>query len=103
MRIDLYTGSPYTRVYTVTSFTAEQKDIVSNLKAEIRELKESQEFICDKYDSLKQEYDAIESVSKKQTEELKQLTENSVELEKQTETETSKLDQVKQYRRRQNL
>ena len=61
-----------------TNFTAEQKNIINNLNAEIRELKESQELICAKYDSLKQEYDVIESVNKKQAEKLKQLTENSV-------------------------
>ena len=87
----------------ITSLTADQKNSISNLKPEIRELKESQEFVCAKYDSLKQEDDPVERVNTKQAEKLKQLTENSVELEKRTETETYKLDQIEQHERRQNL
>ena len=59
-------------------------------------VKESQSFICEKYDCLKESYDEL----LKENKELKSL---SKELKNQSESEVEKLDRLEQYKRRQNL
>ena len=87
----------------VTIQLTTQKEEIDALKAEINELKTSQEFICSNYDNLKTEYDSLLRENKKQPEELRQLNTHSEVLEKQSESEAMKLDQIEQYGRRQNL
>lgn len=74
-----------------------------SLKAEVIELKASQEFICSKYDTLKAEYDSLEKNSKQQKAEISQLANDSSILAKMAFNESSKLDNIEQYGRRQNL
>ena len=76
---------------------------IDALKLEIQEVKSSQEFICANYDNLKKNYDSLCKENVRQAEEIKQLRSSSEDLEKQTEIEASKRDQLEQYGRRQNL
>jgi len=82
------------------------KDIeIANLKAEITNLRSSQEFVSTKYDNMK-EYEKkkkLQELNAKQTEEFNSLHVDSVLLEKKSESESAKLDEIDQYNRRQNL
>ena len=66
------------------------------MKAELVVVKESQSFICEKYDCLKESYDKL-------LKENKELKLQSKELKNQSESEVEKLDRLEQYGRRQNL
>jgi len=69
-----------------------QQDVAA-LKAEIVELKTSQEFICNKYDELKNDYERLTNENKEQ----------KVDFEKKAASEATKLDSIEQYGRGQNL
>ena len=76
---------------------------VDTLKAELSELKNSQEFICSQYDVLKEEYDKLVLTNKNQEAEICKLKSESSDMKKQSIKEMDKLDEVEQYGRRQNL
>lgn len=77
----------------VNSQTQIYKQDMDALKAEIVELKSSQEFICNQYDQLKKDYDDI----------IKKNREQKIDFDKKTAEEASKIDCIEQYGRRQNL
>ena len=66
------------------------------MKAELVVVKESQSFICEKYDCQKESYDKL-------LKENKELKSQSKEQKNQSESEVEKLDCLEQYGRRQNL
>ena len=87
----------------IDELTLKHEDELEALKVEIKEIKTSQEFICANYDNLKKEYDLLRNQNKQQADEIQKLRSNSKDLEKQSEVELNKIDQLEQYGRRQNL
>ena len=76
---------------------------ISVLKAELIEIKESQTFICSKYDDLKNEYDKILLINKKQEEEITLLQVQARQVTEKEVKGSEKIDALEQYRRHQNL
>ena len=73
------------------------------LKLEITQLKESQDFLSNKYDELKTEFEQLNVINSKQEKELYNLKKNSIELKNNANHEREKFDNLEQYGRRQNL
>ena len=72
------------------------------LRAQIVEMKQSQDFVCAQYDDIKNEYERLKKKNQEQLVELKTLKANSADMKEKAE-EASKLDGLDQYGRRQNL
>ena len=87
----------------VKSFKQEYDMKMENLKYELTEVKNSQEFISRQYDQLKDEYSQLLITNKKQETEIKNLKSAAIELSSQGEKEAAKLNDLEQYGRRQNL
>ena len=87
----------------VKSFKQEYDIKMENLKSELAEVKNSQEFISRQYDQLKVEYSQMLITNEKQETEIKNLKSTAIELSSQGEKEATKLDDLEQYGRRQNL
>lgn len=108
----------------LVAYKNKHEEVIAALRAEIIELKLSQEFVCAKYDeiveinqkqkdeinNLKQSHDSLSSeyvnlkaLNDLQTNKLKTLQSNSADLEKKSNSEAIKLDAIDQYSRRQNL
>ena len=87
----------------VKSFKQEYDIKMENLKSELAEVKNSQEFISRQYDQLKVEYSQLLITNEKQETEIKNLKSTAIELSSQGEKEATKLDDLEQYGRRQNL
>ena len=87
----------------VKSFKHEYDIKMENLKSELAEVKNSQEFISRQYDQLKVEYSQLLITNEKQETEIKNLKSTAIELSSQGEKEATKLDDLEQYGRRQNL
>ena len=73
------------------------------LKLEITQLKESQDFLSNKYDELKTEFKQLNVINSKQEKELCNLKKNSIELKNNANHEREKFDNLEQYGRRQNF
>ena len=73
---------------------------VEALRMQIIELKSSQEFICLKYDNLKAEYDRLTSAQQQHNKIYAKQRNMSQQV---AESDTSKIDAIEQYGRRQNL
>ena len=76
---------------------------IETLRAEVIEIKESQAFICNQYDSLKAEYDKLIEVNTLQKEEISNLKSQAAALKTQEIKDSIKVDELEQYWRRQNL
>ena len=76
---------------------------IETLRAEVIEIKESQAFICNQYDSLKAEYDKLIEVNTLQKEEISNLKSQAAALKTQEIKDSIKVDELEQYGRRQNL
>ena len=76
---------------------------IETLRAEVIEIKESQAFICNQYDSLKAEYDKLIEVNTLQKEEIFNLKSQAAALKTQEIKDSIKVDELEQYGRRQNL
>ena len=76
---------------------------IETLRAEVIEIKESQAFICNQYDSLKAEYDKLIVVNTLQKEEISNLKSQADALKTQEIKDSIKVDELEQYGRRQNL
>ena len=76
---------------------------IETLTAEVIEIKESQAFICNQYDSLKAEYDKLIEVNTLQKEEICDLTSQAAALKTKEIKDSIKVDELEQYGRRQNL
>ena len=76
---------------------------INILKAEVNEIKNSQEFICKKYDSLKVDHDKLSLINQVQEKETATLKSQATELKEQRVKESVKLDDIEQYGRRQNI
>ena len=76
---------------------------INALKAEIIELKNSQQFLSAQYDQLKTNYDNLKATNKNQDTELHNLKSQSAAIEAHNSKEAEKLDGIEQYGRRQNL
>ena len=87
----------------LSAIKQEQQLEIDSLKAEISELKSSQEFLCSKYDDLNNEFKKLSEVNKKQREDINTINKNSADLEKQSNSDSVKIDNIEQYERRQNL
>ena len=85
------------------SWKLEYLQEIEGLKAEISEIKSSQEFITAKYDDLKLDYDNLILKNKKQEEEIKSLQTSSKLIAENEAKEFDKIDALEQYGRRQNL
>ena len=79
-----------------------QEEIMA-LKLEITQLKESQDFLSNKYDELKTEFKQLNVINSKQEKELCNLKKNSIELKNNANHKREKFDNLEQYGRRQNL
>ena len=73
------------------------------LRAQIVEMKQSQDFVCAQYDDIKNEYGSLKKKNQEQSVEIKTLQANSAAMKEKAEEEASKLDGLDQYGRRQNL
>ena len=87
----------------VIKATTPLKNEIEMLKAEIVEIKKSQEFVCDKYDEMKSECQDLTNKTRQQNQEVKNLKGLAVALEKNHVDNKDKLDDIEQYTRRQNL
>ena len=87
----------------VKSFKQEYDIKMENLKSELAEVKNSQEFISRQYDQLKVEYSQLLITNEKLETEIKNLKSTAIELSSQGEKEATKLDDLEQYGRRQYL
>ena len=76
---------------------------IETLRAEVIEIKESQAFICNQYDSLNAEYDKLIEVNTLQKEEISNLKSQAAALKTQEIKDSIKVDELEQYGRRQNL
>ena len=76
---------------------------IETLRAEVIEVKESQAFICNQYDSLKAEYDKLIEVNTLQKEEISNIKSQAAALKTQEIKDSIKVDELEQYGRRQNL
>ena len=76
---------------------------IETLRAEVIEIKESQAFICNQYDSLKAEYDKLIEINTLQKEEISNLKSQTAALKTQEIKDSIKVDEFEQYGRRQNL
>ena len=76
---------------------------IETLRAEVIEIKESQAFICNQYDSLKAEHDKVIEVNTLQKEEISNLKSQAAALKTQEIKDSIKVDELEQYGRRQNL
>lgn len=85
------------------NLSSEFSSEIDSLKAEIIELKNSQEFICSKYENLKSEYAEQLKINKKQHDEISQLKSATKEVSELSKSESEKLDSLEQYGRRLNL
>ena len=75
---------------------------IETRRAEVIEIKESQAFICNQYDSLKAEYDKLIEVNTLQKE-ISNLKSQAAALKTQEIKDSIKVDELEQYGRRQNL
>ena len=87
----------------INSWKGEYLKMIADLKNELSDVKNSQEFISAKYDELKVDYDKQIETNKKLENELKTLKNQIAENNKQTNKEAVKLDSLEQYGRRLNL
>ena len=87
----------------VATLKMEHHREVNILKPEVNEIKNSQEFICKKYDSLKVDYDNLCLINQIQEKEIATLKSQATELKEQSVKESVKLDDMEQYGRRQNI
>ena len=78
------------------SWKLEYLQEIEGLKAEIREIKSSQEFITAKYDDLKLDYDNLILKNKKQEEEIKSLQTSSQLIAENEAKEFDKIDALEQ-------
>lgn len=87
----------------VNSWKKEYTIEINGLKAELAEVRSSQEFISAKYDELMKNYDQLAETNRSQETIISQLKNQSTELKTNGAKEASKLDSLDQYGRRQNL
>ena len=76
---------------------------IAALKLEIQEVKDSQQFIYTKYETLKTDYDSLMATNKQQAEEIKRLKALSNESETRVVKEGEKVESSEQYDRKLNL
>ena len=76
---------------------------IIDLKTEISQLCESQEFLSGQHDSLNKNYDNAVKVNDKQRQKIRKLNQCTNDLKKQRNNEEPKVDELEQYDRRQNL
>ena len=76
---------------------------IEKFRAEVREIKESQAFICNQYESLKAEYDKLIKVNTLQKEAIFNLKSQAAAQKIQEIKDSIKVDELEQYGRRQNL
>ena len=88
---------------TILTVREEQKHELEALKAEICELKSSQEFLSFKYDVLSKEFEKLNKIYKKQREDIAALNVNLADLGKQSNVDSMKIDIIEQYEHLQNL
>ena len=87
----------------VNLWKTEYLNEIKTLKAELAEVKESQNFISQQYEKLKCEYNNLVEISKTQEAEIKDIKSHSTELEESGKKEQDKVDSLEQYGRRNNL
>ena len=76
---------------------------ITALKLEITQLKENQDFLSNKYNKLKTEFEQLNVINRKQEIELRKLKNNSIEIKNNASCEGEKFDNLEKYGRRQNL
>ena len=76
---------------------------ITALKAEIEELRSSQEFNSAKYDDLVTECKELKKINKLQEQEIMKLKSQSMKLRARGDEEEEKVDAIEQYGRRRNL
>ena len=76
---------------------------ITALKLEITQLKENQDFLSNKYNKLKTEFEQLNIINRKQEIELCKLKNNSIEIKNNASCEGEKFDNLEKYGRRQNL
>ena len=76
---------------------------ITALKAELLEVKSSQEFICAQYKDLKLNFTNLQQINKQQAKDIKTLQLQSTNLEVREVKNEEKLYAIEQYGRRQNL
>ena len=70
---------------------------IAALRAQIVEMKQSQDFVCAQYDDIKNEYESLNKKNQEQSVELKTLKANSADIKEKPEEEASKPDGLDQY------
>ena len=84
----------------INNWKGEYDREVVALKTESQEIKASQKFISNEYDSLKSNYDSLLATSKKQEEEIPQLKTQLASLKVHKTNESKKVNALEQYGRR---
>ena len=83
--------------------TKSLEEKIASLNDQLKELKNSQSFICQKHDDLAGGYSEILLTNKQQKQDIKQLTKRADIIQKQNDEDHLKIDEVEQYDRSQNL
>ena len=81
----------------IKTWKAENECEIAALKIEIQKVKDSQQFISTKYETLKTDYDSLMATNKQQAEEIKRLKTLSNNLETRVLKEGEKVESLEQY------
>ena len=76
---------------------------IASLRAQIVEMKQSQNFVCALYDDIKNEYESLKKKNQEQSVEIKTLKANSAAMKEKAEKQAFKLNGLDQYGQRHNL
>ena len=87
----------------IKTWKAEYEFEIAALKVEIQEVKDRQQFVSTKYDTLKTDYDSLIATNEQQAEEIKRLKTLSNSLETRVVKEGKKVESLEQYDRKLNL
>ena len=79
------------------------EDKVASLNGQLHELKNSQSFVFQKHDDLAGDYSEILQTKMLQKMDIKQIIKRADIMQKQNDENHLKIDELKQYDRRQNL
>ena len=86
----------------VKTLEKKHNDEIKALTAQLLQIKNSQEFLCNEFDKLNSECQTLRATNKQQAEEIVQFKAHSAKLEVKGKTEEEKVDALEQYHREQS-
>ena len=81
----------------ITKATKPLEADIKELKTKLNELIEGQNFISDKHDKMANDYKSVLTKSRKQKEEINKLNKRTDELQKKSDSEELKLDELEPH------